>query len=162
MFYNSCVGLSIRTSLRSAKLATFLVFATSIFGSGAPTYAAVVYSETVSGDAPAGSGSVNLGALAAGSSQIVGGNSVFDSDDYTFLINPGFQLDSIMIEDYTAGWVTDAKSRKSWPTDAELSPAAPKNGVCIAADPLGGAGHVSIPDHYGDRRTNDLPIQLSS
>ncbi len=65
-----------------------------------PAPATIRYSESVSGDAPAGSGSVNLGSLSVGSNRISGVNNAFDTDDYSFTIPAGFQLDTIKIETY--------------------------------------------------------------
>jgi MYXO-CTERM domain-containing protein len=61
----------------------------------------VRYDESVSGDAAVDPTSVNLGTLAAGSNYVLGGNPDFDTDDVTFTIAPGFQLDSMLIEGYT-------------------------------------------------------------
>ncbi|MCE9547398.1 MAG: PEP-CTERM sorting domain-containing protein [Planctomycetia bacterium] len=62
----------------------------------------VVYNEGVSGDAGVNASSVNLGSLAAGHNRVLGGNPDFDGDDFTLTIAPGFQLDSIQVENYTA------------------------------------------------------------
>lgn len=85
-------------TFRKSFLATFVAVLLSCNGMA---QAAIVYDENVSGDAPAGSSSINLGVLAGGSSQIIGGNLEFDSDDYTFTIGSGFQLDSILVNAYT-------------------------------------------------------------
>jgi hypothetical protein len=94
---------SVRATLARTFRKTFLIaFVVALMPCIGSVRAAVVYDENVSGDAPAGSSSINLGVLATGSSEIIGGNLQFDTDDYTFTIGSGSQLDSILVNSYTA------------------------------------------------------------
>jgi hypothetical protein len=65
-----------------------------------PAPATIRYSESVSGDAPAGSSFVDLGSLTVGSNRISGVSLAFDTDDYSFTVPAGFQVDTIKIETY--------------------------------------------------------------
>ena len=84
------------------KPTSLFVLLTSILGIVPAVNAAVVYNETVSGDAGVDPSFVNLGVFTPGSHQIIGGNPNFDTDDYSFTIPLGLQLDSILIENYSA------------------------------------------------------------
>lgn len=65
-----------------------------------PSPSTIRYSESVSGDAGVDPSAINLGTLSAGSNRISGINAAFDTDDYSFTIPVGFQLDTLKIESY--------------------------------------------------------------
>jgi len=65
-----------------------------------PAPATIRYSESVSGDAGVELAAVNIGSLSVGSNRISGVSLAFDTDDYSFTIPAGFQLDTIKIESY--------------------------------------------------------------
>jgi PEP-CTERM motif len=88
--------------LRILKLLALLFVVMSILEDADAIYAAVAYNEGTSGDAGVDPSSVNLGSLAAGSHQVIGGNLNFDTDDYSFTIGTGLQLNSIFVDNYTA------------------------------------------------------------
>lgn len=81
-----------------------IVLTTTVFALGLVTQVngSTIYNESINGDAGVDPSSAALGTLVAGSSQIIGGNLNFDTDDYQFTIGAGYQIDAIVVDSYTA------------------------------------------------------------
>lgn len=113
------------------KKLTQIVGASALLAASSIASATVIYNEAVSGDASgtAISGlltaSTNLGTLAVGTSSVLGENTAFDNDWFSFVIGAGTQLDAIRFFYYSgaggnAGWAigTTVQADFAGPVDA--------------------------------------------